>query len=101
MYIVLDITEEEFEALRDYGTTLSSNMSSPLKRGGEKVIHEWMERKAAKKEGGEVRAMKVHIVFSEAEDLEEILEKVQALEEKYKCECAVTVSAKKAPKKTD
>ena len=46
MYIVLDITDEEYAALRDYGATLSPTLSSPLKRGGERVIHEWMERKA-------------------------------------------------------
>lgn len=53
MKIILDITDEEYEVLRDYGTSLKSEdgheLMAPLKRGAEQALHEWVAWKAAQK----------------------------------------------------
>lgn len=53
MKIILDITDEEYEVLRDYGTSLKSEdgheLRAPLKRGAEQALREWVVWKAAEK----------------------------------------------------
>lgn len=53
MKIILDITDEEYEVLRDYGTSLKSEdgheLRAPLKRGAEQALREWVAWKAAEK----------------------------------------------------
>lgn len=45
--------------------------------------------------------MKVHIVVADVEDLEEIVCMAERMEKEFHCECAVTVSMKKDPKKAE